>query len=167
MTTSSFVWGLAVPTPTFPLPCWRTNCELPMVNPWPDASVVVPLVLVNCPRPKYPVPLAVMLVVLAPPDIVNSPDVIVEEAFERNPLVNVARPVCVRVPERVVSPLTVRAPRVASCEKRLVEDAVVENRFVVVPAVSESVPSVERPVTSSVEESVVAPEAASVPTLAA
>ena len=48
--------------------------------------------------PKYPVPLAVKLVVLAPPDIVNSPDVIVEEAFERNPLVNVARPVCDNVP---------------------------------------------------------------------
>ena len=34
-----------------------------MVNPWPLAIVVVPVVLVNCPRPKYPVPLAVSAVV--------------------------------------------------------------------------------------------------------
>ena len=41
--------------------------------------------------PKYPIPLAVMLVVLAPPDIVKSPDVMVEDALERKPLPKVAR----------------------------------------------------------------------------
>ena len=59
-----------------------------------------------------------------------------------------------------------REPIVAACENRLVEDAVVEKKLVVVPAVRESVPRVERPVTPSVEESVAAPEAESVPTLA-
>ena len=34
-----------------------------MVNPCPLAMVVVPDVLVNAPRPKYPVPLAVIAVV--------------------------------------------------------------------------------------------------------
>ena len=105
------------------------------MNPWPEAMVVVPLVLVNCPRPKYPVPLAVMLVVLAPPDIVKSPAVMVDDALERKPLVNVARPVCVGVPERVVLPLTVRTPRVASWEKRLVELAVVAKLVVEVALV--------------------------------
>src|SRR3989338_3293442 len=36
-----------------------------MVKPWPEAMVVVPLVCVNCPSPKKPVPDAVMAVVLA------------------------------------------------------------------------------------------------------
>jgi len=74
------------------------------VNPCPEAIVVVPDVLVNCPRPKYPVPLAVKLVVLAPPDIVKSPLVIVEEALERKPFVKVERPV-------TVEELTVTLPR--------------------------------------------------------
>src|SRR3989344_6668822 len=108
-----------------------------------------------------------MFVVDAPPDIVKSPDVMVDEALERKPLVNVARPVCDSVPVCVVSPLTVRAPRVASCENRFVLDAVVEKKLVVVPAVRERLPRVVRPVTFSVEESVAAPEAASVPTPAA
>src|SRR3989344_6635098 len=85
-----------------------------------------------------------MFVVDAPPDIVKSPLVIVEEAFERNPLVKVARPVCVSVE------LTVRVPIVASCEKRFVDDAVVENRLVVVAFVMMVFPSVERPVMLSV-----------------
>ena len=41
----------------------------------------------------------------------------------------------------------VRVPIVASWEKRLVDDAVVEKKLVVVPAVRESVPRVERPFT--------------------
>src|SRR3989338_9885919 len=41
---------------------------------------------------KYPVPLAVMLVVDAPPDIVKSPLVMVEYAFYKKPFVNVPRP---------------------------------------------------------------------------
>ena len=36
--------GAAVPIPTFPLPCCTTNCEEPMVNPWPVAMVEVPVV---------------------------------------------------------------------------------------------------------------------------
>ena len=56
-----------------------------MVKPCPLAIVVVPDVLVNCPRPKYPVPLAVKLVVEAPPLILKSPEVMVEEALERSP----------------------------------------------------------------------------------
>ena len=62
------------------------------------------MVLVNCPRPKYPVPLAVMLVVEAPPFIENNPDVMVEEALERKPFVKVERPV-------TVEELTVTLPR--------------------------------------------------------
>src|SRR3989344_3977915 len=147
--TSSAYPGAAVPMPTLPLPCWMTNGEEPTANPWPVAMVVVPVVLVNCPRPKYPVPLAVMLVVEAPPFIENNPDVMVEEALERKPFVNVARPVCVSVPVCVVLPETVSEPSVASCEKRFVDDAVVEKRFVVVPDVRERVPRVERPFTLS------------------
>src|SRR3989338_5325418 len=71
-----------------------------------------------------------MLVVEAPPFIENNPDVMVEEALERKPFVNVARPVCVSVPVCVVLPETVSEPSVASCEKRFVDDAVVENRDV-------------------------------------
>jgi hypothetical protein len=51
--------------PTLPLPCWTTNCDPPTANPWPLATVVVPVVLVNAPRPKYPVPLTVNAVELA------------------------------------------------------------------------------------------------------
>lgn len=39
----------------------------------------------------------------------------------------------------------VRVPIVANCEKRFVDDAVVEKKLVVVPAVSESVPAVSTP----------------------
>ena len=109
---------------------------------------------------KYPVPDAVKAVVLAPPDIVNNPEVIVEEALERKPAVKVVRPVCVRVPP------TVSDPTLAVCENRLVEEAVVEKKLVVVPAVRERFPRVVRPVTPSVEESVAAPDAESVPTAA-
>src|SRR3989338_3037712 len=65
-----------------------------------------------------------MLVVLAPPDIVKRPEVIVDEALERKPLVKVVRPVY------VLTPLMVREPRVAACEKRLVLDAVVAKKAV-------------------------------------
>src|SRR3989338_11134728 len=69
-------------------------------------------------------PLAVKFVVEAPPFALKSPLVMVEEALERKPLANVVRPVY------VLTPLMVREPRVAACEKRLVLDAVVENRDV-------------------------------------
>ena len=99
---------------------------------------------------KYPVPLAVMLVALAPPFIENSPLVIVDDAFNMRPLVKVARPVWVRMPVCVVFPETVSAPSVAVCENRFVDEAVVEKKLVVVPDVSERVPRVESPVTPSV-----------------
>lgn len=44
----------------------------------------------------------------------------------------------------------VRVPRVADCENKFVDDAVVEKKLVVVPAVKERVPSVERPGTLKV-----------------
>src|SRR3989338_507050 len=69
-------------------------------------------------------PLAVMLVVEAPPIMEKSPAVMVEEALERNPLANVVRPVY------VLTPLMVREPRVAACEKRLVDLAVVAKKAV-------------------------------------
>ena len=77
---------------------------------------------------------------LAPPDIVKSPLVIVDEALERKPFVNVPRPVCVSVPVCVVSPPIVREPRDAVCAKRFVDDAVVEKRLVVVAFPSEMFP---------------------------
>src|SRR3989344_8659551 len=85
-------------------------------------------------------PEAVKLVVEAPPFMLNSPLVIVEEALERKPFVNVARPVCVSVPVCVVLPETVSEASVASCEKRFVDDAVVEKRFVVVAFPREMLP---------------------------
>src|SRR3989338_4469985 len=88
--------------------------------------VVVPEVLVNWPRPNQPVPLAVKLVVDAPPFMEKRPFVMVDEAFEMKPLVKVARPVCVRVPR------TESVPSDAVCAKRFVLDAVVENKLVVV-----------------------------------
>ena len=72
-----------------------------------------------------------MFVVDAPPFMEKSPLVIVEEALDRKPLENVARPVDVSVELRL-SVLEVNAPMVASCENRFVELAVVENRLVVV-----------------------------------
>src|SRR3989338_8437657 len=95
-------------------------------------------------------PEAVKLVVEAPPFALNSPLVMVEEALERKPLVNVARPVCVSVPVCVVLPETVSEPSVASCEKRFVLDAVVENRFVVVAFVMIVFARVEAPVALNV-----------------
>ena len=47
---------------------------------------------------KYVLPVLVKLVVLAPPFIERRPEVIVEEALERKPLVNVARPEAASVP---------------------------------------------------------------------
>ena len=60
-----------------------------------------------------------MLVVLAPPDIVKSPLVTVEEALERKPFTNVAE-------------FAERTPKVAEEENKFVLLAVVENRLVVV-----------------------------------
>src|SRR3989338_6302440 len=99
--------------------------------------------------PSHEEPEMVRAVVDAPPFMEKSPDVIVDEALERKPFVNVARPVCVSVPVCVVLPETVSEPSVASCEKRFVDDAVVENRFVVVPDVRERVQRVESPFTLS------------------
>ena len=84
-------------------------------------------------------PLAVKFVVDAPPEAVKRPEVIVDEAFERKPLVNVARPVEVRVEVRLSVP-AVRVPIVAEFEKRFVELAVVEKRLVVVAFPSETLP---------------------------
>src|SRR3989338_4470566 len=107
--------GLVVPMPTLPLPCCRTNCEPPIVNPCPPAMVVVPA--------------EVMFVVLAPPFIENKPLVTVEEALERNPLVNVASPVCDSVPA-ITPEFADRTPKDADMEYRFVLDAVVEKRLV-------------------------------------
>ena len=70
--------------------------------------------MVAFPRTAYPV--AVRLVVEAPPFMERRPDVIVDEALERKPLVN------------VVNPLMPKVPNVASWEKRFVELAVAEKR---------------------------------------
>src|SRR3989338_8299090 len=90
--------------------------------------------------PSHEEPEMVRAVVDAPPFMEKSPDVIVDEALERKPFVNVARPVCVSVPVCVVLPETVSEPSVASCEKRFVDDAVVEKRFVVVAFPREMLP---------------------------
>ena len=65
----------------------------------------------------------------APPFIENNPDVMVEEALDIKPLVNVARPVCVRV-ELTVRVFAVREPMAAVCAKRFVDDAVVAKKAV-------------------------------------
>ena len=65
----------------------------------------------------------------APPFIENNPDVMVEEALDIKPLVNVARPVCVRV-ELTVRVFAVREPMVAFAENRPVDDAVVAKKAV-------------------------------------
>ncbi len=146
-TIPRFVEGEVVPMPIFPLPCCTTNCEEPTVKPWPLATVVVPLVFVNCPRPKYPVPLAVMLVVEAPPFMEKRPLVIVEEALERKPLI------------RVVRPLMLKEPNDAVWEKRFVELAVVEKMLVEVALPSDVFPVAEiSPVYD--EPVIVAPEIA-------
>ena len=41
------VAGVVVPTPIFPQPCCTTNCVPPIVKPWPEAMVVVPVVFVS------------------------------------------------------------------------------------------------------------------------
>ena len=106
-----------------------------------DAVVAKRLVVVAV--PKYPVPLAVKFVVDAPPFIERRPAVMVEEAFDRKPLV------------KVVRPLMPNVPRFAVCEKRFVELAVVAKKLVVVPAVSESVPAVSAPRFAFVEKRLV------------
>jgi len=78
-------------------------------------SVVEELSVVNCPvtveeaverKPESQlVPLAVKLVVLAPPFAEKRPEVTVDDARERKPLANVARPVCVNVPRTVSAPI--------------------------------------------------------------
>ena len=123
--------GAAVPMPTRPDDSCTTNCVPPIVKPCPLAIEVVPLVVVNCPRPKYPVPDAVMLVVLAPPAAVKRPEAMVEEACELNPFTSVRKPVESKV--EVAEP-----PKYAlsKTERRVVEAWVNVER-----PVSESVPA--------------------------
>ena len=87
--------------------------------------------------PKYPVPLAVTLVVDAPPLAVKRPELIVEDAVEMNPA-NVESPETFRVETRLSVPAE-RTPMFPFVLYRFVELAVVLKRFVVVAllAVSE------------------------------
>src|SRR3989338_2524938 len=123
--------GAAVPMPTRPDDSCTTNCEPPTVKPCPLATVVVPLVVVNCPRPKYPVPLAVRLVVDAPPAAVKRPEAMVELACETNPVLKVASPLTSSVETRLRVPAE-RTPTVPLVLYRFVDDAVVLSKFVVV-----------------------------------
>lgn len=58
-TTSNFVFGLVMPTPTFPLDCCTKSWFVPTVNPCPLAIVDVPVV-----PERVRVPVAVMLATL-------------------------------------------------------------------------------------------------------
>ena len=120
-----------------------------MPEPSPETPVLMgnPVAFVRTREagvPSHDAPETVSWVVVAPPFMEKSPLVIVEEAEEINPLVKVARPPEVKPPDMV------SVPRVASCEKRLVDDAVVEKRFVVVAfarvvfPVTPRVPATER-----------------------
>src|SRR3989344_2147392 len=121
--------GAAVPMPTRPDDSCTTNCEPPTVKPCPLAMVVVPLVVVNCPRPKYPIPLEVMFVVDAPPAAVKRPEAMVEDACETNPVLKVASPLTLRV-ETSESVPAERTPMLPFVLYRSVDDAVVEYRLV-------------------------------------
>ena len=79
------------------------------------------------------------LVVLAPPDIVKSPDVIVEEAVERKPLPKVARPVCDSVPA-IAADCADRTPIDADVEYKFVLLAVVANKLVLVADTADRLP---------------------------
>jgi len=72
----------------------------------------------------------VMLVVLAPPDAVKRPLEMVEDAVEINPA-RVERPETFRV-ETSESVPAESTPMFPLVENKFVDDAVVENRFVVV-----------------------------------
>src|SRR3989344_4769525 len=82
--------------------------------------------------------------------VVCPPAPTVEEALERNPLVNVANCWEVKPPE------IVSVPSWAACEKRFVELAVVEKRLVVVPFAREKFNPVMRPALSILKSEVVA-----------
>ena len=122
-----------VPLPYVMAPLWMLDQPVPpMFTPRVVEAETAPLEfvtrtpegepetvrLVALAVPKYPIPLAVMFVVDAPPDIVKRPLVIVEEALERKPFM------------KVVRPLALKTPKVAVCENRLVELAVVEKKAV-------------------------------------
>src|SRR3989338_8860526 len=80
--------GLAVPIPTFPLPCCKTNCEPPMVKPWPLAIEVVPVVPVIARKPVVVAPPKIVRpVACVPPPIVEEP---VRSAFVPKRLVAVS-----------------------------------------------------------------------------
>src|SRR3989344_3412847 len=98
---------------------------------------------------KYPVPLAVKFVVDAPPDIVKSPDVMVEDALERNPLPKVARS------DWENAPATESVPKVAEVEYKFVLLAVVANKLVLVADTADSVPICADEEKRFVEEAVV------------
>src|SRR3989338_2722479 len=89
--------------------------------------------------PKYPIPLAVMFVVLAPPDIVKRPEVIVEDALERKQLPKVARPVCDSVPA-IAADCADRTPIDADVEYKFVLLAVVANKLVLVADTADRLP---------------------------
>ena len=106
----------------------------------PMEVVATTLPLLSVPRSaearpvNHVVPVLVSAVVEAPPFMEKMPLVMVEDAFEINPFVNVARPPEVKPPE------IMSEPSEADCAKRLVELAVVEKRFVVVAFPSEALP---------------------------
>src|SRR3989344_3240970 len=95
--------------------------------------------------PTYTLPLAVMLVVEAPPFMEKRPDVMVDDAVEMKPA-KVERPLTPRVEESVAAPEAASVPTLAACENKLVELAVVLKKFVDV-----AFASVVLPVTLSVE----------------
>ena len=96
------------------------NPKVPNVEKRFELLAVVEYRVVVVAYPRLTRPVAVKLVVEAPPIMEKRPVVMVELPFERKPA-NVERPVAPRV------------PKVADWEYRLVEEAVVENKLVVVP----------------------------------
>ena len=117
------------------------NVATPVPSPETPVEIGRPVAFVRTREagvPSHDAPETVSWVVVAPPFMEKSPLVIVEEAEEINPLVKVARPPEVKPPDMV------SVPRVASCEKRLVDDAVVEKRFVVVAFASVALPATAR-----------------------
>jgi len=91
---------------------------------------VLAFAVVEVAVPKYPVPLEVKSVVLAPPDAVKRPLEIVDDALEMNPAsVESPETLSVETSESVPAERTPIFPLVLY---RSVDDAVVENKFVVV-----------------------------------
>ena len=113
-------------------------------------------------EPMFACPLAVKLVVDAPPFMENKPLVIVDDASERKPFVKVTRPVCAVLPD------TASEPNCAELEKRFVDDAVVAKKDVLVAEVVVEFEAVKfcrvvEPMTSRVDVAVIAPPKNPVP----